>query len=716
MTHTLSAAQSATKLVRRWMYAVSCAWLVACGDGSAPPVTASQVPNEVARSTITRESSMLLTVPANASGLANARIEVPAKAAYADMEIQVGYSNDLPGAFRPEALAAGAKAVSKTLVVKVVNGGPTALDDLVTITLPYDVAAAGGLPPVALYWDPGIGRYRAAAVTAIDRTAGTVSFVTSHFSEFVLAVAAQFAVTPTDVETGFLMGRDSILHPNFGTAEYFAGNCMGLASLTTYYYSQRKQFRLYNFAQDGVMEQPEDDEKLRSAAAMTHALIVKKIKSLANQLSIYIPTNSAPDAGMLMAQAMIVTGDPLHLAMFPKDPAKLGHSVVVYGYDLANKRYRIHDSNFPTEEVTLEWSASTGFGNYSKAAATTEVGGVEYFMANDDTFGAPAQFNKIITDWESGALDDLFEKLSIRVFTTPTDASDTGRIETLTLSSATKTKIKYEDNQSVEGSFNRPAGLQGPVYLNVYIDGVQQETNQLLDASGRFTVHFPDKLEQKANVMLLVSADYKNPLAVVYGFGKFTVEPDGKNFFINVGSETGDTTGWTAETRLLDSGQLFTPTKLQVVDTGFDPIATDLPTTLFGKHALRVNDEDNGYHRTLAHQKAKIPLSGVAQMKFHWAAVLEDPQHGPEDQPFVEVMVFNVTQGTQLYFKRFYTSDPGFTGWKDYQNGAWKSIPWQAVIVSLSSAAPGDEIDFSIIGADCGQGGHGGYVYMDAEE
>ncbi len=109
---------------------------------------------------------------------------------------------------------------------------------------------------------------------------------------------------------------------------------------------------------------------------------------------------------------------------------------------------------------------------------------------------------------------------------------------------------------------------------------------------------------------------------------------------------------------------------MTVVGTGFDPIATDLPTTLFGKYALRVNDEDNRYHRTLAFQKARIPSTGKAQLKFNCAAVLEDPQHGPEDQPFVEGVVFNATKGTQLYFKRFYASDPAFPGWKESQGGA----------------------------------------------
>jgi hypothetical protein len=199
-------------------------------------------------------------------------------------------------------------------------------------------------------------------------------------------------------------------------------------------------------------------------------------------------------------------------------------------------------------------------------------------------------------------------------------------------------------------------------------------------------------------------------------FGKFTVQPQGKNFLVNFGFESGDVAGWSGQTSLLRDGTVSTPTKLTVVPAGFDPIATDLPTTAFGRYALRINDETPGYHRTFVAQRATVPGSGNPQLTFKWAAVLEDPTHDPNDQPYVEVSVRNITRGEDLYRKRYYTSDPSFPGWKDYLGGSWKAIPWQSVVLPGLAAYANEELELRIEGADCRLGGHGGYVYVDGEE
>ncbi len=79
-------------------------------------------------------------------------------------------------------------------------------------------------------------------------------------------------------------------------------------------------------------------------------------------------------------------------------------------------------------------------------------------------------------------------------------------------------------------------------------------------------------------------------------------------------------------------------------------------------------------------------------------------------------MVSNITDGIDLYRKRFYTNDPSFGGWNGYQNGQWKAIPWQSVLLTGLSAYGGDQIELRMTGADCNLGGHGGYVYLDGEE
>lgn len=691
--------------------------LAGCGGGndSTPPATppapppvvtaATEVPNEVVRASISPTSAKTIIVPSSAPALAGTSITIPMDAAIDDSEVQVGYENAPPAPFRAEAVTAGAKPVSKTMVVKVGGGKPSTFNKLVTITMPYDKVAAGDLPPAVFYWDPDASRYRSTAVISVDRANGKVTFQTSHFSSFIAAVVTTLGVSMPDVDTGFKIGTDSILHPNFGSYQ-FGGHCAAFASLSTHYYGMKKAKPLYTLAQEGAIEQPVDDELTRSALTLSYTLISQKWAGFASG----IVKPSAVDTGLLMLASMIITGDPLHLVMHSNNNKDGGHSVTAYAYDKTSKQFKIYDSNFPKNEVTFGWDVVAGFGTYSRAASYPTAMFDYIGYASDDTFGAPAQFQKIIGDWETGKLKDYFSTLQI--------TDDTGAVQQLAYGTSVTTKLQYLDNQAVSGKFNRPAGSgTKPVYLHVYFDGVPQTAvAPQIDASGIFSVSFPTKLENKVNVMLLVSEHPRDTGNGFSGFAKFSVSAEGKNFFTNFGFETGDTAGWNGATSLLNNGAAFTPTKISVTGIGFDPIATDIPTAVFGNHAVRINDETPDYHKSYIAQTAKVPASGNPQLLFQWAAVLEDPQHDPDDQPYIEVTVINKTKGIDLYRKRFYTNDPNFNGWKDYQGGSWKAIPWQSVVLTGLSAHAGDQVELRIDGVDCGLGGHGGYVYLDGEE
>jgi hypothetical protein len=681
--------------------------MAACGgsdeESSVTPVQTSEVANEVTRGEVTANAAAASTIKVadGNSALKGATIELPVGAVIEDGQIQIGYEDALPGSPRQQALDAGATQVSKVLILKMANGKDATFNRPVTVTIPYDIKVAGDLPPAVFYWDEDAKRYQAVSVIKVDRVTATVSFRTSHFSKFVALVLLKLGIEP-EVDTGFRLETDSILHQNFGSYQY-GGHCAAFASLSTYYFRNSGSLPLYGFAQEGTPEQPADDETTRSALALTYGVIASKWAAVAG--SIVIP--AATDTGRLILQSMIVTGQPLHLVMHSNNATDGGHSVTVFGYDATAKAFRIYDSNFPKSAVTFPWSFANGFGSYSRAASYPAKMFDYIGYASDDTFAAPAQFSKILTDWKSGKIGDYFNNLKV---TNPKDSISTA----LDVKTALTVEIPYEDGKSVSGIFTRPATSTKPVFLHVYKDGVSQGDGQPLAADGTFSIAFPTKLENKVDVMLLVTEHAKSLTTGFTAFGKFSVKAAGKNFFANFGFETGDLTGWSAQTTR--RGAVFLPTKATVVGTGFDSIATDLPLSVFGKNALRVNDEDNGYHITYVSQRAIVPANGNPQLRFQWAAVLEDPQHSPEDQPYVEVVVRNVSKGTDLYRRRFYTNDPNFNGWKDYQGGDWKAIPWQAVVVTGLSASAGDEIELAITGADCGLGGHGGYVYLDGEE
>jgi hypothetical protein len=684
--------------------------LAACGGGggggtlSDPPAVvtpaASQVPNEIARSQVLVSGQTEITIPSG-SALAGTKITIPKDAARAGtLDVQVGYLDAPPGP-----VGGGATAVSKTLVIKVIDGGPSEFRQLITITMPYDKAAAGGVPPSILYWDEEQQVYSPVSVIAVDEAAGTVTFRTSHFSSFVAVVIRNLAQS-LGVDTGFRIGVDTILHQNFGSYE-FGGHCMAFASMSSFYFSQKKAKKLFDFAQEDLPNQPADDEVTRTALAVTYGLLASKWNSIKGNVF----NTPARLTGLLMIQAMKATGKPVHFVMQGKDSAGKyqGHAVTAYGYDATKKEFLIYDSNFPLDAVTLPWNLVDGFGQYSKFASYDPGLFDDFGFTSDDTFGAPSSFRRIITNWEAGKLKDAFANLQV--------TDETGTARQLAVGANVRVQVAYADNQKVVGKFNRPAGSVNPVHLHVFQDGVAKGSMPIA-GNGEFTLNFPTKLEARTELMLLVSEDPLDEFVGFSAYGKFTVQPQGKNFFVNFGFETGDMTGWTGATSFLpQAGGTYTgPNKLAVVSLGFDPIATTLPRVVFGSNAIRVNDSTPDYHTTFLAQTATVPASGNPQLNFKWAAVLEDPQHSANEQPFVEVSVRNVTRNIDLYRKRFYTNDPTYGGWKSYQGGDWKAIEWQTVTLGGLSQYAGEQIELRIVGADCTLGGHGGYVYLDGEE
>lgn len=384
---------------------------------------------------------------------------------------------------------------------------------MIEITIPYDKTKANGLPPVVVYWDENNKIYRPVAVVNIDKDKGLVTFKAPHFSRFMAIIVDKLGVSMPDVDTGFRMGVDSILHKNFGSYE-FGGHCMAFASIATHYFSMKKSKKLYAFAQDGVLQDPLDDELVRSALRYTYALLASKWEDVKNE--VLIPSKT--DTGLLVLQAMIVTGQPVHFGI-SSSPTN-GHSIVVYGYYSANARFRIYDSNFPKDEVTLNWNNITGFGSYSKAAYydSSIFDNIGYF--SDDTFGESAQFEKIISDWESGALKDYFANLSIKDYNCTTT-------QNLSFNSDVNIVIPSIDTVTLYGHFTSPVGNNNNKnYLWVMQNGKRlSEAGIAIPASGDFSFNIDGTNATNTEIMLMVSGNEHDPFRGFTAFGKFIVTP-----------------------------------------------------------------------------------------------------------------------------------------------------------------------------------------------
>jgi gliding motility-associated-like protein len=99
---------------------------------------------------------------------------------------------------------------------------------------------------------------------------------------------------------------------------------------------------------------------------------------------------------------------------------------------------------------------------------------------------------------------------------------------------------------------------------------------------------------------------------------------------------------------------------------------------------------------------------------YHYAIVLQDPGHQPEQQPRFSAKVFDVAANSEIYCVSFdFTSSanlPGFLASPVFPQVVYKG--WTPITVDLSAFA-GKRIRLEFATADCTLGGHFGYAYVD---
>ncbi|MFA6149092.1 MAG: hypothetical protein WC899_12875, partial [bacterium] len=177
--------------------------------------------------------------------------------------------------------------------------------------------------------------------------------------------------------------------------------------------------------------------------------------------------------------------------------------------------------------------------------------------------------------------------------------------------------------------------------------------------------------------------------------------------------------------------------------TGSDTFITALSRVKYGLHSAVVNyngagyfdnlygypnfngQVGNEYRATRIWQQDTVKSSdfesGRAIVRFAWAAVLEDPEHPAAEQPYVHVTLRNVTQGTVLYSKFYYSNQPDITWRTDNVSSDAQSmfstilwVDWQEEDLDITdNVALGDTLRIEASAAGCAQGGHFGYVYLD---
>ena len=717
------------KTWNRWMRLAALASAVALGlaacGGSNPGDGGADAPTPVGPIALPDGTADLpanggtVSITSPTSPIAGAKAEIDTDSLDGAERLVIGYEDALPQPLNAEALALGGKQISKVLVLT--RDGKADFGKAVKVTLPYDKAAlAADAVPIVVVWDESAQSYSPVTVRSVDRTAGTVSFMTAHFSKYVVLVLDKlFGTTPPAAatltkDTGFRPDVDGFFDRNFGSYDSPGGNCFGMAGFSAWYHANKKTTKgagLFSLYREGNATLEEDDQTVRELITRAYQAGNQKAHLAAldwvNDLGFATRELGDRFTAMTLISQLVVTRQAQIMAMGVGGFSAWtkGHAVTVYAYDGTRKVFQFYDNNFPAEVLELPWDPVAGFGTYTVKNITWD----RFAFASFNQAYSSATLGKLFDGAEGGWAASNFPKISISA---PPPLTTNKSIY----------EVTAEDNVSLTGTVPRAAGAANAGaqrYLHVYLNGTKfGAALPVSNANDGFTVNIP-KLPSATgtDVILLVSENPDSWRGAFTSFAQFKLRVANQFFFKNLGFETGTLAEWASERHYWGGGGQVTPSdKSLIVNAGgFDPIATDLPLTLFGTHAARVNNFDNGEHISTLQQVAVVPKAANPVVRFYWAAVLEDPQHAPADQPYVEVSVTNTTKGTELYRKRFFANDPSYTGWKSYQGGQWKSIPWQLVDLSVANAI-GDTIVLKVEAADCALGAHGGYAYLDAEE
>lgn len=638
--------------------------------------------------------------------------------------ITIAYEDNLPAPLNADATALGAKQLSKVLVLS--RTGTVDFGKSVSVTIPYDKSLLpDNAVPIVVYWDNTTNSYSPIAIRSMDRTKGTITFLTAHASKYVVILIDLIAgvdtpdLTKLSIDVGFKPGEDGFFVHNFGSYDSPGGNCFGMAAYSAWYHHAKKSSKgqgLYSLYREGDVNKDEDDQIARELIARVYQAGDQKthMQALlaANDLGLTRELEERFIALSLIQQLIVTKQAQLFVMgsnLGNKDQS--AHAVTVYGYDGTNKKFLVYDNRFPNETNTVDWDWINGFGLNSKSE-NWDV----YAFASFNSAYSPTTLEGFYNAAEAGFPVSHYPKITINNPTVSASTPNTFEVEA-------------EDNILIKGSVPRPTeadNKNAQRYVHVYLQGIRDVKAYLVDQSNN-TFEIPiSKLPDPTgtDVMLFVSEREKpfaNGLPAWAGgfhaFKQFKIRVANQSFFKNLGFESGDFSGWVSERHIWGGGQQVTPSDKSAVlgAIGFDPIASDLSTPLFGNYVGRVNNSDNFYHISTMSQTAVVPTAKNPVVKFYWSAVLEDPQHDPTEQPYVDVSLEDQTKGVTLYKKRFYSNDPSYSGWKSYQGGQWKAIPWQLVEIPVAQYV-GDTLLLKVEAADCAQGGHGGYVYVDAEE
>lgn len=203
--------------------------------------------------------------------------------------------------------------------------------------------------------------------------------------------------------------------------------------------------------------------------------------------------------------------------------------------------------------------------------------------------------------------------------------------------------------------------------------------------------------------------------------------------FVNGSFESGNASGWTVgggyrygvfnplnPADFLPGGTYYDPSVASshssIISAGtVDPRESLLGSTVYsGKYSWRVEDTDIGGYASVISQTVMNYTD--PDIFFAWKSVLLGA-HGASDAATMVISLVDLTTSTELIRREYNAAsdgggvDPRFS----YDSGTtnFYTPAWQIEHLSIGPGLAGHDFMLSVLGSDCEQTGHWGYVYLD---
>ncbi|WP_306591579.1 putative Ig domain-containing protein [Geothrix sp. 21YS21S-4] len=629
----------------------------------------------------------------------------------------------------PGSLATGVIAVSDPWTFSSTVGYPFRIP--ITVTLPYDNSSLSGSDlPVPFYWDPAYAKWVSTGFKSIDTTNHLVTFTTLLPGQYaVLAIPGLSGALSTQ-SLGFANGTDSWFQPNQGVFDIPGSAGLGMSSFASWYFNFKKSSNgnagLFSQFLQGVANSAADDVNARALISRLGNGTLESWNQLWTQ-GAYSLTNV--QTGLALITGLRVTGQPQIFFMSEARPATdNAMATLITGYDLSTNKFGVLDPNYPGMPLTITWNSGTGaFTSYDRAAGYVPTF-TQYAFDGQTSIHRLSDYERVFNGTNEGWTNPPYATIAVAdvsAVTTPTSG-------TYSVPSASNVTVSGSvTNGDINAShiyWSQNGGAKTPVALS----------------SGAFSFTIPALADPYGTrISLETTANPCDPTFASTGYTEFNAKETGRTpWFPNICFESGSTNPWTlqqggnsgigypASVSWNPSGDLnnyaisWTGGSVDsaIVNVGNDANVPSISQVYDGTSAFRVNNAATGAHISRLYQTITVPMDvSWPKLSFFWAAVMQNAGHSADQQPFVDILVedMSVTSGgipEVVYYKHFYANDPSYPGWIP-GNGAgatqWYGINWQQVTLANLIARKGHNLRILIMAADCNQGGHGGYAYLD---